>query len=150
MNELLGVPQGRKHVNIILRSGLFFSRAIKEAAAAVRARIGGTYASVHVRRSDKLSACAPADCKRRDTLTRPAALRSALRRWFPEHSSVYVGSTERPDYCARRLRPPAAARPRRCPPAAHRPTRRLPAQSASSRRRTASTLPTTSPPSSPT
>ena len=147
VNELLGVPQGRKHVNIILRSGLFFARAIKEAAAAVRARIGGTYASVHVRRSDKLSACAPADCKRRDTLTRPAALRSALRRWFPEHSSVYVGSTERPDYCARRPpdRPPASPPPVFSP--AHAPP---PAQSASSRRRTGSTLPTTSPPSSPT
>ena len=148
VNELLGVPQGRKHVNIILRSGLFFARAIKEAAAAVRARIGGTYASVHVRRSDKLSACAPADCKRRDTLTRPAALRSALRRWFPEHSSVYVGSTERPDYCAR---PPCPPSPARSPPPFFSPApRRLAAQSASSRRRTASTLPTTSPPSSPT
>ena len=116
----------------------------------MRARIGGTYASVHVRRSDKLSACAPADCKRRDTLTRPAALRSALRRWFPEHSSVYVGSTERPDYCARRL-------PARRRPPAPLPARRLtgpraafPRSPRASRRRTASTLPTTSPPSSPT
>ena len=146
VNELLGVPQGRKHVNIILRSGLFFSRAIKEAAAAVRARIGGTYASVHVRRSDKLSACAPADCKRRDTLTRPAALRppsAAGSRSTPPSTSARPSAptTVRAAFStARRL---AAARrsPARAP---------LPAQSASSRRRTGSTLPTTSPPSSPT
>ena len=61
VNELLGVPQGRKHVNI-LRSGLFFSRAIKEAAAAVRARTARTRRCTSA--APTSSACAPADCKR--------------------------------------------------------------------------------------
>ena len=85
----------------------------------------GEYYSVHVRRSDKLTACdvrqqqaeqrsrgqldyvePPKDvkvvgeCKVRDQLTRPEGLRHALSLWFPEQSRVYIGSTERPDFFA--------------------------------------------------
>ena len=79
--------------------------------AAVRAAIGGPYASMHVRRSDKLTAkshtaliggqtvtvpaaCSPEDCKARDMLTRPAAIERSLLMWLPAGSHVYIGSTE--------------------------------------------------------
>ena len=95
VNELLGTPAStRLPMNIILRSGLFFARHIKEAAAAVRARIGGPYVSLHVRRSDKLTACLPDECKTRDEATRPPALLRALDMWFPRGTHVYIGSTE--------------------------------------------------------
>ena len=76
-----GSAQSRRHyprpINTLLRSGLFHAPAIKQAAAAVRAAIGGPYGAIHVRRSDKLIACTPRDCKTRDELTRPAAIESA-------------------------------------------------------------------------
>jgi len=101
INELLGAPASApRPPNILLRSGLFFARHIKEAAAAVRARIGANYVSLHVRRSDKLTACSPEDCRNRDESTRPAALLRALDGWFPRGTHVYVGSTERPAFFA--------------------------------------------------
>ena len=97
VNELLGAPASApRPMNILLRSGLFFARHIKEAAAAVQARIGGSYVSMHVRRSDKLTACTPEECTKRDEATRPAALLRALDLWFPRGTHVYIGSTERP------------------------------------------------------
>ena len=102
VNELLGAPASApRPMNILLRSGLFFARHIKEAAAAVQARIGGSYVSMHVRRSDKLTACPPEECKARDEATRPAALLRALDLWFPRGTHVYIGSTERPAYFER-------------------------------------------------
>ena len=99
VNELLGAPASApRPMNILLRSGLFFARHIKEAAAAVQARIGGSYVSMHVRRSDKLTACTPEECTKRDEATRPAALLRALDLWFPRGTHVYIGSTERPAY----------------------------------------------------
>jgi hypothetical protein len=112
LNLLVGAPPSTaKPLNIILRSGLFFAPAIKQAAAAIRAAIGGPYASLHVRRSDKLTskstsaiiggqkvvvpaACNPDDCRTRDLLTRPAAIEKSLLMWTPPHSHVYIGSTE--------------------------------------------------------
>ena len=101
LNELVGAPADAKRpVNVVLRSGLFYSRSIKVAAAAIRREIGGPYASLHVRRSDKLQkgACAPRDCKIRDELSRPPAIDRALRLWIPPGSRVYVGSTEPPSF----------------------------------------------------
>jgi len=87
-------------LNVLLRSGLFYAPRIKAAATAIRARIGAEYISVHVRRSDKLTACSPEDCKKRDMSTRPDGIRRTLRLWFPVGSHVYIGSTERPDFFA--------------------------------------------------
>ena len=99
LNQLVGAPPtAPKPVNILLRSGLFFASSIKQAASAIRAQRGGTYASVHVRRSDKLTACDPSDCKKRDEATRPDAIERALRLWLPMHAHVYVGSTEPPSF----------------------------------------------------
>ena len=101
VNELVGAPSNApKPMNILLRSGLFFAPKIKAAAAAIRARIGRNYASIHVRRSDKLTACDPADCKNRDAWTRPDAIGRALTLWMPEQSHVYIGSTEGPAFFA--------------------------------------------------
>jgi len=99
LNQLVGAPPtAPKPVNILLRSGLFFAPSIKQAASAIRAQMGGTYASVHVRRSDKLTACDPSDCKKRDEATRPDAIERALRLWLPMNAHVYVGSTEPPSF----------------------------------------------------
>eukprot|EP00965_Chrysotila_dentata_P244001 6205725-Pleurochrysis_carterae.AAC.3 len=97
-NALGSPPTSPKPVNVLLRSGLFYAPPIKAAAAAIRARIGADYASVHVRRSDKLTACAPEECKSRDMLTRPDAIGTALRLWFPPGFHVYIGSTEKPAF----------------------------------------------------
>ena len=112
LNLLVGAaPNAPKPLNIILRSGLYFSPAVKAAAAAIRAAIGGPYASLHVRRSDKLTArsheaivggqkvsvpaaCNPEDCRTRDLLTRPPAIERSLLMWLPPGSHVYIGSTE--------------------------------------------------------
>ncbi|KAL1529702.1 hypothetical protein AB1Y20_000641 [Prymnesium parvum] len=101
LNHLVGAPpNAAKPMNVLLRSGLFFAPSIKAAAALIRARIGGGYASIHVRRSDKLTACTPADCATRDALTRPEAVLRALRLWIPLQSHLYVGSTEKPAFFA--------------------------------------------------
>ena len=116
LNRLVGAPlSASKPLNIILRSGLFFSHSVKRAASEIRMAIGGPYASLHVRRSDKLveksrtlqingktisipAACNPNDCKERDRLTRPAAIDKSLRLWLPVGSHVYIGSTEPPSF----------------------------------------------------
>lgn len=101
LNQLLGAPPGAKRpLNVLLRSGLFYSAKIKSAVQRVRRGIGGEYFSLHVRRSDKLTACSPEDCKRRDEATRPPAIERALGLWFPEQSRVYIGSTEKPAFFA--------------------------------------------------
>ena len=118
LNSLVGAPPSLpKPMNIILRSGLFFSPAIKAAARDIRLAIGGPYASMHVRRSDKLAgksteavingvkvsipaACNPEDCKTRDLQTRPDAIARTLQLWMPKMSRVYVGSTEPPSFFA--------------------------------------------------
>ena len=125
LNSLVGAPPSLpKPMNIILRSGLFFSPAIKAAARDIRLAIGGPYASMHVRRSDKLAgksteavingvkvsipaACNPEDCKTRDLQTRPDAIARTLQLWMPKMSRVYVGSTEPPSFFAPLLVLPA-------------------------------------------
>ena len=77
-----------------LRSGLFYSRAIKAVARRIRRRIGGPYSSLHLRRSDKLSACRPAECRIRDTSTRAVPVLKFLQQWSPASSTIYIGSTE--------------------------------------------------------
>ena len=59
---------------------------------------GVPQAGLHVRRSDKLTACNPEDCKQRDELTRPAAILRDLQLWLPAQSHVYIGSTEPPAF----------------------------------------------------
>ena len=83
----------------LLASGLWYARRIKRAAAAVRQQLGGAYAWLHVRRTDRLRiGCAHGvDC---DALTRPAALEAALANWLPDGSNVYVGSDEPADFFA--------------------------------------------------
>jgi len=99
--EQLGSPvDAQVPLNVLLRSGLFYSPRIKAAAAAIRSRIGAEYVSVHVRRSDKLTACSPRDCEIRDVSTRPEGIQRALQLWFPLGTHVYIGSTERPDFFA--------------------------------------------------
>ena len=87
------------------------------AAASIRMAIGGPYASLHVRRSDKLvaksrtvqingqtvevpAACNPDDCKERDRLTRPEAIEKSMQLWLPAGAHVYIGSTEPPSFFA--------------------------------------------------
>ena len=97
LNQRVGAPPSApKPMNILLRSGLFFSPSIKAAARDIRSLIGGVYASVHVRRSDKLTACSPEDCRKRDLLTRPEAIARSLSMWVPPGSHLYIGSTEPP------------------------------------------------------
>lgn len=107
----------------LLRSGLFYSRAIKRAARAVRRSIGsappprrlarasrasrrphrelgGPFASLHLRRGDKFSSgCERAqfsleECAFMDEHTRPEKLLSALRLWLPPGTRLLIGSTE--------------------------------------------------------
>lgn len=80
----------------LLRSGLFYSAAIREAAVQVRHRIGSAYVGVHVRRSDKLRECQPRDCQAWNSNTRPDAIGRLLER-SPRLASlpVFVASTER-------------------------------------------------------
>jgi hypothetical protein len=72
----------------------------QSAARAIRHAMGGPYFSLHVRRSDKLKACNPQECRNRDALTQPPAIERALRLWFPPGSRLYIGSTERPAFFA--------------------------------------------------
>jgi hypothetical protein len=87
----------------MLASGLWYARPLKQAAAAIRRRLGGSYVWLHVRRGDRLQkslGCAQGvDCA---ALTRPPAIRRALGLWVPDGSSaaVYVGSDEPPAFFA--------------------------------------------------
>jgi len=84
----------------LLRSGLFFSRPLKAAARRIRARIGGPYHSVHLRRSDKLAACRPSPqcASQRDAATRPDAVLRLVRRWVAPGATLYIGTTEPPAF----------------------------------------------------
>ena len=73
----------------LLRSGLWFSAKIKQAAAEARALIGSDdYVTLHLRRGDRLtppmcskSMQSKSACWRFDNLTRPPAIREALAQW---------------------------------------------------------------------
>jgi len=88
------VPQG------LLRSGIFYAAPIRAAAAAVRRALGGPYAAVHVRRSDRLKIGCGRECAQADALTRPNELLARLQLWYPPGTVLYVGSTEPPSYFA--------------------------------------------------
>ena len=84
----------------LLKSGLWFSQAIKAAARKMVARIharAGAFAAIHVRRGDRLTRAGgcSADC---DNLTQPAALQRALSLWFPANTALFVLSDQRPDF----------------------------------------------------
>jgi len=98
-----GMVRAMQHSALVphmLRSGLFYAAPIRSAAAAVRHALGGPYAAVHVRRSDRLSVGCGKECARADALTRPAALLARLRLWYSPGTRVFVGSTEPPAYFA--------------------------------------------------
>ena len=86
----------------MLRSGLFYAAPIRAAAAAVRHALGGWYAAVHVRRSDRLRVgygCGDAaTCAEAAALTGADALLARLGLWYPPGTPLYVGSTEPPAY----------------------------------------------------
>lgn len=86
----------------MLRSGLFYAAPIRAAAAAVRHALGGWYAAVHVRRSDRLRVgygCGDAaTCAEAAALTGADALLARLGLWYPPGTPLYVGSTEPPSY----------------------------------------------------
>lgn len=86
--------------NTLLRSGLFFARRIKQAAAAVVDSLltRGPFAVLHLRRSDRLTQCDKRGkhaCKLRFDLTRPASVRKALRQWLPRNRTVYLSCSDR-------------------------------------------------------
>ena len=82
----------------LLRSGVFYSAPIREAATAVRRAIGGPYAAVHVRRSDRVSTQCLSECKAMEALTRPRALLASLTAWYRRGTRLYIGSTEPPAF----------------------------------------------------
>ena len=90
----------------LLRSGLFYSHAIKAAARVVRRQLGPEYAAVHVRRTDQFStscnrgAFTPAQCARMERMTRPVEIGISLALWLPPHSCVYLASDEPPTFFA--------------------------------------------------
>ena len=98
------LPSSAQLLPHAIRSGLFYAAAIKQAAHDIRQRIGGAYAAVHVRRSDKFAtACetsqfSRAECARMEAITRPAALGRALALWYPNGTRIYVSSTEPPAF----------------------------------------------------
>ena len=93
-------------VTHLLRSGLFYSAAIKAAARALRLELGGAYTAVHVRRTDQFSTSCnrgsftPAQCAQMELMTRPAQIGSSLALWLPPHSRVYIASDEPPAFFA--------------------------------------------------
>lgn len=90
--------KGSALVPHMLRSGLFYAPHVREAANAVRLAIGGPYAAVHVRRSDRVTTECLHECARAEALTRPDALLRALRGWYRPGTRLYIGSTEPPAY----------------------------------------------------
>ena len=86
----------------LLRSGIFYSRRIKAAAAAIRNRLGKAYVVLHVRRADRIAPghCLKEQCEMRDERTRPPAILRALRRFYAEQTTVYIASTEPPQFFA--------------------------------------------------
>ena len=93
-------------VTHLLRSGLFYSGAIKAAARAVRLELGAAYAAVHVRRTDQFSTSCNrgsftrAQCAQMEQMTRPAEIGRSLALWLPPRSRVYVASDEPPAFFA--------------------------------------------------
>ena len=105
MEALLGLPNGHYDAETapslaLLRSGLFYSKTLKAIARKVRRQIGGTYSSIHLRRSDKLKAAGAVQARVRDQATQTTTLLSLMRRWIPPRSTVYIGSTEPPAFFA--------------------------------------------------
>ena len=88
----------------LLRSGLWFSAKIKQAAAEARALIGSDdYVTLHLRRGDRLtppmcskSMQSKSACWRFDNLTRPPAIREALAQWVSNSTTIYVASADEP------------------------------------------------------
>lgn len=93
-------PDSTQYVTHLLRSGIFYSAAIKNAARAVRLRLGPEYVAVHVRRSDKFSSScdratfSATECVKMERMTRPAEILRSLSLWLPPRSRLYIGSTE--------------------------------------------------------
>ena len=84
----------------LLRSGLFYSWPLKAVARKIRLAIGGSYLSVHLRRSDKLKAAGASLTSSRDLATQPDTLRRLMRHWAVPGSTLYIGSTEPPNFFA--------------------------------------------------
>ena len=85
----------------LLKSGLWFSQAIKATARKIVARIhvrSGAFAAVHVRRGDRLTRAGGCNADNCDSLTQPAALQHALSLWFPAETAFFVLSDERPAF----------------------------------------------------
>ena len=79
-----------------LRSGLYFAQEVKEAAAAIRKRMG-PYVLVHVRRGDRIHHFGSAPgvpASVRLNLTSAKGVARALRMWFPPNTTVYVAASE--------------------------------------------------------
>ena len=102
---LLGLPSGHYDAETapslaLLRSGLFYSKALKAIARRIRRAIGGAYYAVHLRRSDKLRAAGAAQAHSRDLATQPSTLLALMSHWAPRGSTLYIGSTEPPPFFA--------------------------------------------------
>lgn len=103
LEALLGLPSGHYESETVpslalLRSGLFYSRPLKAVARKIRRQIGGAYASIHLRRSDKLKAAGASQAASRDLATQPSTLLRLMRHWTAPGSTVYIGSTEPPPF----------------------------------------------------
>jgi hypothetical protein len=89
---LLPPPAGYGHrpmVEHLLKSGLFLAPRLKAAASKIRAHLGADYATVHLRRGDRLAQYGGAN------LTEPEALLRAFAMWFPPETNVYVATDEK-------------------------------------------------------
>jgi len=97
--ELLGLPANSYTDETapslaLLRSGLFYNRALKEVARRIRRLIGGPYSGVHLRRSDKLRAAGASQAATRDRATQAGTLLSVMQQWARPGDTLYIGSTE--------------------------------------------------------
>lgn len=102
---LLGLPRGSYDAETapslaLLRSGLFYSRTLKATARKIRRSIGGPYSSIHLRRSDKLRAGGASQAASRDLATQPSTVLTLMLNWATPGSTLYVGSTEPPQFFA--------------------------------------------------
>ena len=102
---LLGLPSGSYDAETapslaLLRSGLFYSRALKATARKIRRSIGRPYSSIHLRRSDKLRAGGASQAASRDLATQSTTVLRLMHHWATPGSTLYIGSTEPPPFFA--------------------------------------------------